>query len=67
MSKKAGKAAGRRGKPGTGAKLALAIVTCINLALTLALSVRRRQDVLRAVSQDGRVPLLLEKPRHQGP
>ncbi len=63
MSKKknAPRGAGRRKKPGTGARLVLAAVTCLNLALTLALSLQRRRDVLRAVSQDGQVKLLLEK------
>lgn len=51
----------RRRGSGTGPKLALAIVTAINLALTLALSVMRRQEVLRAVNQDGAVKLLLEQ------
>lgn len=45
------KGAGRR-KPGNGSKLALAIVTCINLALTLVLAVMRRQDTLKAVRDD---------------
>lgn len=54
------KGAGRR-RPGYGGKLALAIVTCLNLALTLALSVQRRQAVLRAVREDGNVRLLLEQ------
>lgn len=61
MSIKKGKTAGRKRKPGTGARLALALVTCVNLLLTLALSIQRRKDVLRAVNEDGRVKLLLEK------
>lgn len=48
-------------KPGTGPKLLLAAVTCVNLLLTLVLAVLRRQDTLRAVSGDGQVKLLLEK------
>lgn len=54
------KGAGRR-KPGYGGKLVLAIVTCVNLALTLALSVQRRRDVVRALREDGKVRLLLEQ------
>lgn len=54
------KGAGRR-RPGNGGKLALAIVTCINLALTLALSVQRRREVVRALREDGKVRLLLEQ------
>lgn len=58
MSKKG---AARR-KPGIGAKLLLGVVTMINLALTLALALERRQEVVRAVnSQEGRIQLLLEK------
>lgn len=52
--------AGRR-KSGTGPRLALAVVTCINLALTLILAVMRRQDTLKALRGDGRVKLLLEQ------
>lgn len=57
---KKSKGAGRR-KPGYGGKLALAIVTCVNLVLTLALSVQRRRDVVRALREDGKVRLLLEQ------
>ncbi|MCI9257381.1 hypothetical protein AALA61_01285 [Oscillospiraceae bacterium 42-9] len=58
MSKKG---AARR-KPGIGAKLLLGVVTMINLALTLALALERRREVVRAVnSQEGRIQLLLEK------
>ncbi len=58
MSKKG---AARR-KPGIGAKLLLGVVTMINLALTLALALERRWEVVRAVnSQEGRIQLLLEK------
>ncbi|RKJ41365.1 hypothetical protein D7X94_03485 [Acutalibacter sp. 1XD8-33] len=55
------KKGGARRKPGTGAKLALGIVTFLNLLLTLLLSLERRQSVLRAVNQDGAVKLLLEE------
>ena len=58
MSKKG---AARR-KPGIGAKLLLGVVTMIKLALTLALALERRREVVRAVnSQEGRIQLLLEK------
>jgi len=50
-----------RRKPGNGSNLALAIVTCINLILTLVLAVLRRQDTLRAIQGDGKVRLLLEQ------
>ena len=62
MSKKG---AARR-KPGIGAKLLLGVVTMINLALTLALALERRREVVRAVnSQEGRIQLLLEKEAKQ--
>lgn len=58
MSKKG---AARR-KPGTVSKLFLGIVTMINLALTLALSIQRRRDVVRAISdEEGKVQVLLEE------
>ncbi len=50
----------RRRKKGVAGRLLLAIVTGINLGLTLALSLQRRREVLRAVEEDGRVKLLLE-------
>lgn len=59
------KGAGRR-KPGNGSKLALAIVTCINLALTLVLAVMRRQDTLKAVRDDSRLKLLGSFPAAEG-
>lgn len=63
MKKQTG--SGRKGAPrrksGKGPDLALAIVTCINLALTLALAVLRRQDTLRAIQGDGKVRVLLEQ------
>ena len=58
MSKRKG--AGRR-RRGNGGKLALGIVSCIQLALTLALAVQRRRDVIRALREDGKVRLLLEQ------
>ncbi len=57
MSKKG---AARR-KPGIGAKLLLGVVTMINLALTLALALERREVVRAVNSQEGRIQLLLEK------
>lgn len=58
MKKRSG--AGRK-KPGTGPRLALAIVTCLNLTLTLILAVMRRQDTLKAVRDGGKLKLLLEQ------
>ncbi len=55
------KKSGARRKPGKGAKLILAVVTLINLSLTLILAVLRRQDTLRAIREDGRLKLLLEQ------
>lgn len=52
--------AGRK-KSGTGPKLVLAAVTCVNLILTLALAVMRRQDTLKALRGDGKLKLLLEQ------
>lgn len=49
----------RRRKKGVAGRLLLAIVTGINLGLTLALSLQRRREVLQAVEEDGRVKLLL--------
>lgn len=50
-----------RRKRGTAGRLLLAVVTMINLGLALALSLQRRRNVLRAVEEDGRVRLLLER------
>lgn len=50
-----------RRKSGTGPKLVLAAVTCVNLILTLALAVLRRQDTLRVLRGDGKLKLLLEQ------
>ena len=51
-----------RRKSGPGAKLLLGLVTMINLALTLALTLERRREVVRAVQdEEGRIRLLLEK------
>lgn len=51
-----------RRKPGIGPRLALAILTCLKLALILTLAVMRRQDTLKAISTDGRLKLLLDQP-----
>lgn len=59
MGKKGKKGAGRR-KPGIGPRLALGIVTTINLALTLALTVQRRKDTLRVIQEGDVVKLLAE-------
>lgn len=50
---------GARRRPGTGAKIFLAVVTCINLMLTLALSILRRVEVIHAIEGDEDVKLLL--------
>ena len=39
----------------------MGIVSCIQLALTLALAVQRRRDVIRALREDGKLRLLLEQ------
>lgn len=59
MSKK--KSTDRR-KPGMKGKIFLALVTTVNLALTLALSLQRRREVLRAVAgPEGKVRVLAER------
>ncbi|MCI8920758.1 hypothetical protein AALD01_10340 [Oscillospiraceae bacterium 21-37] len=50
---------GARRRPGTGAKIFLAVVTCVNLMLTLALSILRRVEVIHAIEGDEDVKLLL--------
>ncbi len=50
---------GARRRPGTGAKIFLAVVTCINLMLTLALSILRRVEIIHAIEGDEDVKLLL--------
>ena len=49
-----------RRKKSVAGRLVLGIVTMINLGLSLALTLQRRRNVLRAVKEDGRVKLLLE-------
>ena len=50
---------GARRRPGTGAKIFLAVVTCVNLMLILALSILRRVEVIHAIEGDEDVKLLL--------
>ena len=50
---------GARRRPGTGAKIFLAVVTCVNLMLTLALSILRRVEVIHASEGDEDVKLML--------
>lgn len=50
-----------RERSGSAGRLALAILTCVNLLLTLTLAVMRRQDTLKAVRGDGKLRLLLEQ------
>ncbi len=50
---------GARRRPGTGAKIFLAVVTCVNLMLTLALSILRLVEVIHAIEGDEDVKLLL--------
>ena len=50
---------GARRRPGTGAKIFLAVVTCVNLMLTLALSILRRVEVIHGIEGDEDVKLLL--------
>ncbi|NBJ88609.1 hypothetical protein [Acutalibacter sp. 1XD8-36] len=60
------KKSGARRRPGNGSKLALAVVTFLNLALTLALAVMRRQETLRAIREEDRLKVLLEQPESSG-
>lgn len=60
------KKSGARRRPGNGQKLALAVVTFLNLALTLALAVMRRQETLRAIREEDRLKVLLEQPDSSG-
>lgn len=50
---------GARRKPGTGAKIFLAVVTCINLLLSLALSILRRVEIIHAIEGDEDVKVLI--------
>ena len=53
------KKSGARRKPGTGAKIFLAVVTFLNLLLTLALALLRRAEIVHAIEGDEDVKLLL--------
>ncbi len=50
---------GARRKPSTGSKIFLAVVTCVNLMLTLALSILRRVEVIHAIEGDEDVKVLI--------
>ncbi len=50
---------GARRRPSTKGKIFLAVVTCINLALSLALSLLRRAEVIHAIEGDEDVKVLL--------
>lgn len=50
---------GARRKPSTGAKIFLAVVTCVNLMLTLALSILRRVEIIHAIEGDEDVKVLI--------
>lgn len=52
------KAANKR-KNSMAAKLVLAVITLLNLGLSLALSLQRRGEVLHAVEENDEVKLLL--------
>lgn len=61
---RAGRAAQAGRKPvkrkgGKAGKLLLAALTCCNLILSVALHLLRRQEILRAVEENGEVKLLL--------
>ena len=50
---------GARRRPGTGAKIFLAVVTLLNLLLTLALSLLRRAEIVHAIEEDEDVKVLV--------
>ncbi len=56
-----GRAERKKSKPGSGTagKLTLAIVTCLNLGLGVALSVLNRREIIHAVQEDEDVKVLL--------
>lgn len=57
---------GARRKKGKGGEVFLAVVTMVNLGLTLALALVRRRDVIRAVEdEEGRIKVLVEESRKQ--
>ncbi len=51
----------QKGRPrhSTAGKLTLAVVTCVNLGLGLALSILNRREVIHAVQEDEDVKVLL--------
>ncbi|NBK78243.1 hypothetical protein D5272_06475 [bacterium D16-76] len=53
------KKSGARRKPGTGAKIFLAVVTFLNLLLTLALALLRRAEIVHAIEGDEDVKVLV--------
>ena len=50
---------GARRKPSTRGKIFLAVVTCINLILSLVLAVLRRVEIVHAIEGDEDVKVLL--------
>ncbi len=60
------KKSGARRRPGNGQKLALAVVTLLNLVLTLVLAVMRRQETLCAIRNEDRLKVLWEQPDSSG-
>ncbi len=52
--------AGRK-KGGTAGKVALAVVTCCNLVLSLLLALLRRQEIIHAVRENDEVKVLVAK------
>lgn len=58
--------AGRKRKSSTAGKLMLAVVTCLNITLSLALHLLRRQEVLHAVEENDDIKLLLTAAKKTG-
>lgn len=57
---------GARRRPSTGGKIFLAVVTCINLSLSLALALLRRAEVIHAVEGDEGVKVIMAAGRGPG-
>ena len=59
---------GARRRPSTGAKVFLALVTCVNLILSLALALAllRRQEVLHALEGEEGIQVLALGPQDKG-
>lgn len=57
---------GRKRKSSTAGKLMLAVVTCLNITLSLALHLLRRQEVLHAVEENDDIKLLLTAAKKTG-